>query len=260
MMDVFENYHVPQDESKLEFLFHLIWSPELQYIKIQNFIYAIEHTEDFLRNILKMENFEEKYSEIVKEFLMVEIVVTTMFICETFAAIAKACSTNPKNIQKVLKEFNATKFYSDFDSETDDSLFADMLCVPNLDLIEGEESKRELETSIKEFREAFMKIREYYFSNLDLFNAYKHGLRIFPFETLDENGNPYAVIAYFAREHKPDAFTIRRMGRDYYKHQTLAIDMLYFIRIMLSNHRSKLESPEKWEITIPRRSELKFKE
>ena len=61
-----------------------------------------------------------------------------MFLAESLAAITQACVTNPKNIQKHLKEFNATKFYSKISSMDDTYLFS-------WDEIPGEDSDRLIE-------------------------------------------------------------------------------------------------------------------
>jgi hypothetical protein len=74
----------------------------------------------------------------MKDLLMVEIIISVMFLAESLAAVTQACVTNPKNIQKYLKEFKATDFYSKISSMDTAYLFS-------WDEIPGKDSGRLIE-------------------------------------------------------------------------------------------------------------------
>ncbi len=185
-------------------------------------------------------------------FLIIEVIVSTMLLIESFAAIAHACYTNPKNIQKYLKEFDATGFYSKIGS-MDNDYYAQMLSLPNIDSISECESKEVILNGIRDVIEFLNEVKEYYFSNLNLFNSYKHGFRLFPMSTFGKNDEQVSVIMYFSRSHKQDGVVITRLDKDPLKHENLANDVKYFIRIILKNHENKLKKPENWDVTVPLR-------
>ncbi len=245
------NSQLNQDESKLEFFIHNFWLPEWHNAKIKMYVNHFENIDDFIKKTLKTE-LDEDLKDVTRYFLILEIIVSTMFIAESLAAIAGACFTNPKNIQEYLKKFKATDFYENINPKIDDDYCAKLLAIPELRIVKGSE-KKEIMRSIKDFREELNEIKKYYFSHLDLFNSYKHGFRIFPIQSWDEENIPTNLILYFSQKHKKDTVTIRRMEKGYQTHQELAQSMLYFIRVLLGNHKARLENPDKWEITIPLR-------
>ncbi|MCZ7380897.1 MAG: hypothetical protein O8C64_04905 [Candidatus Methanoperedens sp.] len=244
-------YIPPQDESKLEFAIHNLWIPEWHLAKINIYIYHLEHFDIFSKDILKLELSNEVDKDSMKDFLIVEVILSTMFLIESFAAVAQACSTSPKNIQKYLKEFDATGFYSKISSK-DNVYYAQILSVPQIDFISGE--KEILFEGIKDFKGFLNEVKEYYFSNLDLFNSYKHSFRLFPFSTIGKNEEPVSAIMYFSQRHKQDEVVITTLDKNPQKHEKLARDLIYFIRVILNNPKNKLKNPENWEATIPMRN------
>lgn len=246
------DFQLPWDESKLEFIIHNFWIPEWYNYKIKNYIYNLENFDSFYKQILQIELSDDASKDMIKDLLIVEIIVSTMFLAESFAAIAHACYTNPKDIQNYLKEFNATKFYSTIGSKNDDYL-ARILSIPQIDHISGK--REEITEGLKDFKEYLYEFKEYYFSNLDLFNSYKHGLRIFPMCTF-ENNNEISIISYFSKSQKKDEMVITRMDKNPKKHQKLANEMSDIIRKILESHKNKLKNPDQWKVTIPMKSNV----
>lgn len=243
-----KNFQSPEEESKIELIIHNNWLPEWHILKIKNYVYNLENFENFCKDVLQIKPSED-VKELIRALLVTEIIASVMFLAEALAAIAKACSTNPKNIQRYLKEFNATDFYKK-NNLMDNEYYAKILSLPQLDLI-IEDRREEIADSLKDFKEALNEIREYYFSQLDLFNSYKHGFRIFPLLRFDEDNKLVSTIIYFSQRHKQNVVTVKRMDRNLHKHQKIARDISYLIRIILRNHENKLKNPDSWETTIP---------
>lgn len=246
----------PDDESKLEFLIHNFWIPEWHIAKINIYIHHLENFDEFNKEILKLESNDDVDNGSLKDCLILEIITSTMFLTEMFAAIAQACLTNPKNIQKHLKEFKATNFYADISSR-DDNYYAQILSMPQIDYISG--NKEVIFEGINDFKQFLNEIKEYYFSHLDLFNSYKHGLRLFPVSANDENNEPFNCIMYFSNKYEHDQVKLTILDKNPRKHQEFAKDMIYFIRLILKNHQSKLKKPDGWEMTMPIRNKDKTK-
>ena len=248
-----ENDQLPKEESVLEILIHNYWLPEWYNAKIKNYIYNLKNFDSFCKDVLQME-LSEANKNMMKDLLIVETIVSTMFLAESFAAIAEACSTNPKNIQKYMKEFKATNFYSTINS-LDNEYYAKILAIPQL-YFTVKEKREEILEAIKGFKEDLNGIKAYYFSHLDLFNSYKHGFRLFPIQSIERDDTVVNAIMYFSEHHKQNEVTVIRMDKNLHKHQELAGKVLYFIRVILKNHESKLKNPEEWDIIIPTKAPL----
>ena len=117
-------FQSPKNESYLEFFIHNGWVPEWHLLKIKNYIYNLENLDSFCKGTLQLELSDDNTKDSMKDFLMVEIIISVMFLAESLAAITQACVTNPKNIQKYLKEFKATYFYSRISSMDNAYLFS----------------------------------------------------------------------------------------------------------------------------------------
>lgn len=253
-IEMTEDYFVPpvsdKDKSKLEYLIHNYWFPEWYAIKIKNYIYNLENFDSFCKEIIQLEPIDNEAKESIKDLIIVEIIVSTMFLTESLAAVAVACSTDPKNIQEYMKKFDANKFYKEISSKNDE-YYAKILSLPQIDLIQ--ENKKELKETISDFRELLKEFKDYYDTHIDLFNSYKHGFRIFPFNSLDENDETVSVISYFPRIPEKDVITLKRLDKNPHEHEKLPRQMLGVIRTILKNHENKLKNPKSWDIIIPMR-------
>lgn len=243
------DYQLHSDESKFDFFIHIAWMPEWHIIKIRNYVKCLENVDDFCEDIFQSE-LDAATENTVRDFLIIEIIVSTMFLAESLASISQACSSNPKNIQKIMKESNATDFYSKISSMNNED-YAKILSFPEIDLF-SKDNKEETIESINEFGVFMNEIKKYYFSYLDLFNSYKHGFRIFPLENIGENGEIRRAMMYLSKRKKQDEVDIIRMDKSPQKHQKMANDILHIIRSILKNHGNKLENPDNWELTIPK--------
>lgn len=230
-----------------EFLFHNYWIPDWYVIKIKNYIYNLENFDRFCREIVQLETNDNETKDMIKDLIIVEIIVSTMFLAESLASIAEVCATDPKNIQLSLKNVRASDFYSKINSKTDKD-YAKILSLPKHLIQENKES-------ISDFKELLNEFKDYYDANIDLFNSYKHGFRIFPFNSLDENGENVSIISYMPRIPKEvrDVLTLKRLDKNPNEYKKLPIHILYVIRTILKNHENKLKNTESWEIIIPTR-------
>lgn len=244
---------LPKEESVLEIVIHNYWLPEWYNAKIKNYIYNLKNFDSFCKDVLQME-LSETTKNMMKDFLIVDIIVSTMFLAESFAAIAEACSTNPKNIQKYMKEFKATNFYSKISSR-DDEYYAKILAIPQIDFI-VKDKREEILEAIKSFKEDLNEIKAYYTAHLDLFNSYKHGFRLFPIQSIERDDTVANAIMYFSQHHKQNEVIVICMDKNPHKHQELASKILSFIRVILKNHESKLKNPEEWNVIIPTKSTI----
>lgn len=247
---IMENdYKLFSEESKLDFFIHTAWIPEWHFIKIRNYVKNLENFDDFCGDIFQDELDDNATEDSVRDLLIIEIIVSTMFLAESLASIAQACFSNPKNIQKFMKEFNATAFYSKI-SSMNDEYYARILSLPQIDHFSGDK-KDEIIASIKNVGDIMNEIKEYYFSHLDLFNSYKHGFRIFPINSLGENDEIVSVVMYFSKRQKQDEAVLIKMEKNPNKHQKIANDIRNIIRSIMKNHGNKLKNPDYWEATIP---------
>jgi len=247
---IMENdYKLFSEESKLDFFIRMAWIPEWHFIKIRNYVKNLENFDDFCEDIFKEELDDNATEDSVRDLLIIEIIVSTMFLAESLASIAQACSSNPKNIQKFMKEFNATAFYSKI-SSMNNEYYARILSLPQIDHFSGDK-KDEIIASIKNVGDIMNEIKEYYFSHLDLFNSYKHGFRIFPINSLGENDEIVSVVMYFSKRQKQDEAVLIKMDKSPHKHQKIANDIRNIIRSIMKNHGNKLKNPDYWEATIP---------
>jgi hypothetical protein len=245
--------NISQDESNLEFLFHDFWIPEWNFIKMNVSIYHLEHFEECCKNILKLELDKEVDKDSVKDLLIVDIIASTMFLIESLGAISNACCTDPKNMQEYFRNFSATKFYSDISSK-DNEYYARILSIPQTDFISESDDKKLIIQGISDLKEFLNEVKEYYFSNLDLFNSYKHGFRLFPINTIEENNEPVSAIMYYSQKNKTDEVILTRMEKNPQKHHKLAKEIIYFKNLILENHKNKLKQPRNWDMTIPMRT------
>lgn len=249
---IMENdYELFSDESKLDFFIHMAWIPEWHFIKIRNYVNSLENFDGFCEKIFQEKLDDNATEDSVRDLLIIEIIVSTMFLADSLASIAQACSSNPKNIQKFMKEFNTTAFYSKI-SSMNSEYYAKILSLPQIDHFSGDK-KEETIGSINNFGHIMNEIKEYYFLHLDLFNSYKHGFRIFPINSLGENDEIISVVMYFSKRQKQDEAVIMRMDKSPHKHLKIANEIQNIIRTILKNHGNKLKNPDCWEATIPER-------
>lgn len=96
-----------------------------------------------------------------------------------------------------------------------------------------------------------IKIKKFYFKNLDLFNSYKHGSRIFSFLTLDEIGKSASTIMYFSQNHRQNEVIVIKLSDNPDEYLEIAILISATFRILYNNLKNKLENPYEWKVSFP---------
>lgn len=233
-------------DSYIELFFHKFWFPEWQIIKIKNHIYNIEHIESFCATagLKQCPNAAE-----IKIFLVVEIIASTMMLAESLATLLESIIKNPKNLQEGYKVAKPTKFYKSIES-LDYNAYMKILSAPQKESICDEEVCN-LDEKLNNFSKLLSKFKDYYFRELDLYNSYKHGFRLFLTETYQGEGNFIDTLAYFSQTDNHNKMHVRCIEEDPYNHLNVAKEIAKVMRILLSNYENMNDNPENYEITIP---------
>lgn len=252
-----EIFRLPgKTDSYLDSFIHNFWMPEWRIWVIKGLVYHYTNIDKFCEEINQF-TLDENGKEEVKELLVTEIVASIMLFLDAFAAIVEGLAINPKDLQAHFREFYATNFWSKIKNEIDYNVLGDILSASQSDNMNSEhrshllEEMRKFNVELIKFDVALKRLRDFYFRNLELFNAYKHGYRIFSMSPLDKNDRPVPAIIYFSNKQKKNHASIIKMGRDIDKYLEIAYTIQYFIRVIIKNHQNKLANPDEWEITIP---------
>jgi len=243
-MDNFEN-------SRIEKLIHMSWFPEWHVVKIKNYTYNFKNINFLIEDVLEIElGLDDQNDELedqMKDLLIIEIIASTMFLTEVFASLVGGLKDQPDNLQQYLKNFKATDVYSTIDKLSDDD-YIKILSIPPVNFID-EDGKNLLLVNLTPFKEILIELKEYYFSNLDLFNSYKHGFRIFPLLTSNENGDATSTIMQLCREQ--NVARIHNFDKDIDKYLKISELTSGTFRILLNNLENKLKNPNEWKVCIP---------
>lgn len=227
----------------LDTFIHHFWAPYWHYLKLENLIPYFKNIDNFCINTELNIKLNEEDREDIKLFLMVEVIASVMFTAECFAAIADACISNPKNIQAHMRNFKAANFYNRVGSMKEND-YAAIFSLPKTEKFD-KQSKKMLKEAIQNLKGVSEEVKSYYFSNLDLFNAYKHGFRIFTIRTVSPSGKEQQSLAFFSKKHKDDSLTLLVPKIDYKEHRELSIKMLRFIDMIVRNNRACFEEFDK---------------
>lgn len=151
--------------------------------------------EDFL----KIGDEYEKEDRLLRNMIKLEILVSTVHFAEVFAANLLSLSTYEKAYHKKLLEYNTGEikdFYSNISSRSINYV-ARLLCYPELEQIDDSNILSEVTESCSLVKDFINEIGGYYLSNLDIYNAYKHGFRIGLAEAINENdSNSFMQLIY----------------------------------------------------------------
>lgn len=234
------------EKSYIELFFHEFWLPEWQVIKIKNYIYSIENTESFCKTIGLGQNSDLASINI---YLMIEIIASTMVLIESLATVMESIMKNPRNLQNGFKVANPTRFYKSIDSLNYDD-YLKILSAPTRNSLCNAKIC-DLNERLDNFGKMLIEFKKYYFNELDLYNSYKHGFRLFLTETYQGDNNYIDTLAYFSQSNKLNELQVRCLESDSDKHLKMAEKTVKLLRTIISNHKNMADNPENYQIMIP---------
>jgi hypothetical protein len=180
---------------------------------------------------------------------MIEIIASTMLIAESLATLMDSIIKNPKNLQDGFKVSSATTFYNSI-GYLNHNDYSKLLSLPQKDSI-CDAKICNLDERLDNFGKILDRFKKYYFGELDLYNSYKHGFRLFLTETYQGEGNYIDTLAYFSQNDKHDQLKVRCMEVDPNRHLEIAVRMAKVMRLILSNYKNMIKNPENYKIVIP---------
>jgi hypothetical protein len=172
-------------------------------------------------------------------------------LAEAFSTLVGALIEQPENLQDHLKKSKATEFYGNIAKLTDDDYLM-ILAIPTNYSLDNSEVTVNLSMDLKKFKEILTEIKIFYFENLDLFNSYKHGFRIFPLLTLDDIGNSTSTIMYFSNQQgQHNQVFVRRLTNNPDAYLEIAKLISATFCILLDNLKNKSINGNEWKVSIP---------
>ena len=101
-----------------------------------------------------------------------------------------------------------------------------------------------------ELRSTLIKIKDFYLKNLNLYNSYKHGYRIFPLTTLDEFANSTSIIMYLPKNYKENQASLIRLPSVPDEYLEIAMLISTTLRQLYGNLESKLRDENEFDVSI----------
>lgn len=142
------------------------------------------------------------------ELLRIEIIATTIHYAEVFASRLLAMKKY-KRFHKFLLEYYPSeiiKFYKNMNKKNS-SYVSSLLQYPRMNRILPDESKKEIEKSVRDVRLELNKLAKFYLKWHDFYNSYKHGFRVFA-----SKPNPYddfTLAGYITDPKSLNSFQVR---------------------------------------------------
>ena len=186
--------------------------------------------------------------EKARHLLVLELVSKFCENAEALAAFALAFATqfymdglSPEEVWKKLAQYQTVEIVNFYRSikRKGPSYIANLAGYPPLDLQESQ-SKAVLLRSTKQLAGYLNLVAEYYMNLRELYNAYKHGFRVFPARHTDETTRQESVaFTYIDRNAQAIAVSLddNRVRRLY----DLCVGMSQLLHLMLEWHRFRLK-------------------
>jgi hypothetical protein len=206
----------------------------------------INHFSDFLK--ILSEKTPVKFREDGKEdFLMmlrVDSITTTVKYCEDLAAISSAFGKGHFEINDTLKRYKVSDVKQFFDkiSSANTDYLQKVLAYGD---VEGRcvDHKEEFLTSYSRARQYYAETKKFYNSNLDLYNCYKHGLRLMP--VIADEATPFLMKfpTLKNKEFEFEGFSNDEIKAEYKKALRICGIIVTLLQVIFKNHK-EWYSPE----------------
>lgn len=245
--------HTP--DGMIDDMIYNIWAPNWRVVMVRCLVNHYKQFDQFCKENIpkKIPQYER---ELFKQFLIADIVATLMFLLESFAAIAEGLIKNPQSLHQHFRDFKATRFWGEkIEMEPNVYFLGALLALPPWDELNREIKQYFLKQLVK-VNHKLNEFKDFYFQHLELYNAYKHGYRIFAGGAEDaeqeEESNVLPIgIMFFGQHIKANQICYIRLSEDMKNYLEMTEDLSYVLSTIRENHKNKLANPEKWNITLP---------
>ncbi len=187
---------------------------------------------------------------IIKGSIKLECMITTVMYAETLASNLIA-RKNSKLFHEELFKYDVEKiidFYNNV-QKFDVSYLGRLLQYPPIEDLE-EDIKNKCIKSCLSFKDKLLKISDYYLKQRELYNSYKHGLRVMINESPSDDGESSIIISYF-----PDSKNLSKMvlftERDIKEELKLCSYIVHILIAINETHEEKtLSEKREFGITV----------
>ena len=189
----------------------------------------------------------------------IELIAEAVSLSELIGAYFLAFSRKKANIQKVLCKYKTKEIKDLYEriKDMDYNQISKLICYPSIDEFEPNSKKKikhDLQKSSKNIKKTIFKISSFYLNNLEFYNDFKHGFRIFPTTSSPPDSKTFGAIF---RIHKGDIFNkILMCSQDLLKLKadeafTIANKITKLLEILLPIYRERIiENKENVKISL----------
>ena len=210
----------------------------------------LNYFDDFLK-LLREKTIFEFRSEQRDDFLMMiraESIILTVKYSEDLASISIAFGRGHFKINETLRTYKTAtirKFFKNV-TEADYRYMQKVLGYPDLEELEPNRRVM-IEGSVERAKQYYKQIGAFYSKYCDLYNCYKHGLRLMPVK----EGKTNTSILKFPSL-KTGEFEVEVIGEKEYKNATDIAGLIFtLMHVMFQNHRAwYLGKGEKYECLV----------
>jgi hypothetical protein len=170
----------------------------LPVLKIDGLKFALDNFDITYKNTFNTKLPKEE-KESFKEAIKLEIVVTTVHFAEILGSYLLAFSKGRKALQRALFSYKVGDVNNFYDTIAlrKNPYIAKLFSYPQQHQIQSPEMRQKFKESCERIKNDLVEIGKFYKDNHDLYNSYKHGLRMSCLSVGDEDPTKrYPVISY----------------------------------------------------------------
>ena len=166
-------------------------------LKTDSLLFSYNNIDSVFKDTIKGKITKEEEKEI-QTLIKLEIVLTTIHCAEILASYLLAFEKQGKTIQRTLFKYQVKEvkdFYGSIKKQRM-SYIAKIFSYPQPYRVKGQEAKDLIKKSCAKIKKILIEIAEYYNTNTDLYNSYKHGMRISSFMSGENPEESHGIIGY----------------------------------------------------------------
>jgi len=177
----------------------------------------------------------------LKSLLDLEMVINAVHYAETLGSYLLAFEKHGKAVQRAFMNYkidDVKDFYEKIPNRSI-SYIAKILSYPHPYMVTSMKGKRIVRTSCVEGKRKLISIAKYYYENLDLYNSYKHGLRIGAFLSRDpDSKKSYPIIGCLLRDKSFYPARIKMARLDAKKAKEITREAYAILSLSISNYKN----------------------
>jgi len=221
-------------------------------LKIDSLVFTYKNINSVYKTTFK-DKINRREKEIIRAQIKMEIVVTAVHCAEILASYLLAFEKQGKAIQRSLFKYQVSdvnKFYSSI-RRKGVPYIAKIFSYPQPSQVEDQNIKRKIRRACDKIKKELADIGKYYSQNLDMYNSYKHGMRISAFSSEEENSKDYhGIIGYLTPDKSfyPAKVTLIRI--DHKKAVKLSLKMTSLLLNCTQNYLNRTINGEKESVIL----------